>query len=91
MVYNISCFRGYGSVGRAVRSQRTGHEFESRYLHQWKPKSNNFVRFRFFVFQKTFYKKRILGFVVEYIIMRETLITILGEKENGSHNKNYKE
>ena len=27
---------GYGSVGRAVRSQRTGHEFESRYLHHHK-------------------------------------------------------
>ncbi len=25
---------GYGSVGRALRSQRRGHEFESRYLHQ---------------------------------------------------------
>lgn len=25
---------GYGSVGRAMRSQRIGHEFESRYLHQ---------------------------------------------------------
>ena len=24
---------GYGSVGRAMRSQRIGHEFESRYLH----------------------------------------------------------
>ena len=27
---------GYGSVGRAMRSQRIGHEFESRYLHQKK-------------------------------------------------------
>ncbi len=27
---------GYGSVGRAPRSQRGGHEFESRYLHQTK-------------------------------------------------------
>ncbi len=26
--------RGYSSVGRAIRSQRIGHEFESRYLHQ---------------------------------------------------------
>ena len=24
---------GYSSVGRAIRSQRIGHEFESRYLH----------------------------------------------------------
>ncbi len=29
---------GYGSVGRAVRSQRTGHEFESRYLHHQSPR-----------------------------------------------------
>ena len=38
--YNVACRiwnsakRGYGSVGRAMRSQRIGHEFESRYLHQ---------------------------------------------------------
>lgn len=31
---NIKLNRGYGSVGRAPRSQRGGHEFESRYLHQ---------------------------------------------------------
>ena len=28
--------RGYSSAGRAMRSQRIGHEFESRYLHQVK-------------------------------------------------------
>ena len=27
---------GYGSVGRASRSQREGREFESHYLHQKK-------------------------------------------------------
>ena len=34
--YNAICKFpwGYGSVGRAMRSQRIGHEFESRYLHQ---------------------------------------------------------
>ena len=33
--YNAICKFpwGYGSVGRAMRSQRIGHEFESRYLH----------------------------------------------------------
>ena len=25
---------GYSSAGRAIRSQRIGHEFESRYLHK---------------------------------------------------------
>lgn len=30
----VNCPWGYGSVGRAMRSQRIGHEFESRYLHQ---------------------------------------------------------
>ena len=30
---------GYGSVGRAMRSQRIGHEFESRYLHQKKERN----------------------------------------------------
>ena len=32
----IGMLWGYGSVGRAPRSQRGGHEFESRYLHQEK-------------------------------------------------------
>ena len=27
---------GYSSAGRAMRSQRIGHEFESRYLHHVK-------------------------------------------------------
>ena len=27
--------RGYSSVGRAIRSQRIGRGFESRYLHQY--------------------------------------------------------
>lgn len=36
---NIKLNRGYGSVGRAPRSQRGGHEFESRYLHQRQAKS----------------------------------------------------
>ena len=36
MVYNYSCFWGYGSVGRAPRSQRGGQRFESAYLHQKK-------------------------------------------------------
>ena len=31
---------GYGSVGRASRSQREGQRFESAYLHH-KPKSNH--------------------------------------------------
>ena len=30
----IQLFRGYGSVGRAPRSQRGGQGFESPYLHQ---------------------------------------------------------
>ena len=34
-------FWGYGSVGRASRSQREGQRFESAYLHQEKPKSNH--------------------------------------------------
>ena len=38
---------GYGSVGRAMRSQRIGHEFESRYLHQ--KKERNQLAFFFFV------------------------------------------
>ena len=33
---------GYGSVGRAMRSQRIGQGFESPYLHQSKPKTNYF-------------------------------------------------
>ena len=37
---------GYGSVGRAMRSQRIGHEFESRYLHQ--KKERNQLAFFFF-------------------------------------------
>ena len=38
---------GYGSVGRAMRSQRIGHEFESRYLHQNQTKKNiNFLEKR---------------------------------------------
>ena len=32
---------GYSTVGSAIRSQRIGHEFESRYLHQSKPKTNH--------------------------------------------------
>lgn len=36
---------GYGSVGRAMRSQRIGHEFESRYLHQ---KNKNAINLRSF-------------------------------------------
>ena len=31
--YQNNLIWGYGSVGRAPRSQRGGHEFESRYLH----------------------------------------------------------
>ena len=31
--YNKSILWGYGSDGRAMRSQRIGHGFESRYLH----------------------------------------------------------
>ena len=38
---------GYGSVGRAMRSQRIGHEFESRYLHQ--KKKHKFSCVSFFV------------------------------------------
>ena len=30
---------GYGSVGRAMRSQRIGQGFESPYLHQWELRS----------------------------------------------------
>ena len=45
IVYNVSCFRGYGSVGRAVRSQRTGHEFESRYLHQTRIRARGIAPF----------------------------------------------
>ena len=37
----ISMFWGYGSVGRAPRSQRGGQRFESAYLHQVKPKLNH--------------------------------------------------
>ena len=29
----LSPLRGYSTVGSAIRSQRIGHEFESRYLH----------------------------------------------------------
>ena len=36
---------GYGSVGRAMRSQRIGHEFESRYLHQKKKHKKSCVSF----------------------------------------------
>ena len=36
---------GYGSVGRAMRSQRIGHEFESRYLHHLEPRSNPWFLF----------------------------------------------
>ena len=36
---------GYGSVGRAMRSQRIGHEFESRYLHQKKRTQSTCVLF----------------------------------------------
>ena len=36
---------GYGSVGRAMRSQRIGHEFESRYLHQKKKHKISCVSF----------------------------------------------
>ena len=43
---------GYGSVGRAVRSQRTGHEFESRYLHH--PKAPRKRRFLFCTVQYDF-------------------------------------
>ena len=32
----MSCEWGYGSVGRAIRSQRIGQGFESPYLHQIK-------------------------------------------------------
>ena len=31
---------GYGSVGRASRSQREGQRFESAYLHHKQPKLN---------------------------------------------------
>ena len=41
---------GYGSVGRAMRSQRIGHEFESRYLHQKK----NAINLRSFFCENTF-------------------------------------
>lgn len=45
--------RGYGSVGRAMRSQRIGQGFESPYLHQQEPKSNYFglgsLFFKFFL------------------------------------------
>lgn len=41
---------GYGSVGRAMRSQRIGHEFESRYLHQKKERN----QLAFFFFENTF-------------------------------------
>ena len=34
LCYNINVpIGGYSSAGRAIRSQRIGHEFESRYLH----------------------------------------------------------
>lgn len=36
--------RGYGSVGRAMRSQRIGQGFESPYLHHKQRKSNRLVR-----------------------------------------------
>ena len=34
IIYNKIRLRGYGSVGRAPRSQRGGQRFESAYLHQ---------------------------------------------------------
>ena len=37
----MKMIRGYGSVGRASRSQREGQRFESAYLHQVKPKLNH--------------------------------------------------
>ena len=36
---------GYGSVGRAMRSQRIGQGFESPYLHQWEPRSHSWFLF----------------------------------------------
>ena len=36
---------GYGSVGRAMRSQRIGQGFESPYLHQWEPRSHPWFLF----------------------------------------------
>ena len=36
---------GYGSVGRAMRSQCIGQGFESPYLHQWEPRSHPWFLF----------------------------------------------
>lgn len=59
IVYNISYFRGYGSVGRAVRSQRTGHEFESRYLHQTRQSLNTKKKIQYI------FVSGVAGFVIE--------------------------
>ncbi len=43
--------RGYSSVGRAMRSQRIGHGFESHYLHHLKARyAQHIVLFCFFAF-----------------------------------------
>lgn len=45
-------FRGYGSVGRAPRSQRGGQRFESAYLHQTKKLTHTKVCVSFFFVPK---------------------------------------
>ena len=39
-LYNDNDFWGYGSVGRAPRSQRGGQRFESAYLHHQRKEGN---------------------------------------------------
>ncbi len=41
----IQTNRGYGSVGRAIRSQRIGQGFEPPYLHHLEPRSNPWFLF----------------------------------------------
>ena len=63
---------GYGSVGRAPRSQRGGQGFDSPYLHQEKPKSNHFASIGFLFFTR---KYKIVLRAVRF--MYEDLATVL--------------
>lgn len=49
--YTILNIRGYGSAGRATRSQRVGQGFESPYLHQIR-KSNILIHLLYLLHEK---------------------------------------
>ena len=74
IVAKATVIRGYSSDGRALRSHRKGHEFESRYLHQSKPKTNSFCEnsFRFFLFLLQTYSYQILFRHYFGVIQRKT-------------------